>query len=498
MWMAIFPNSFPGCLLTLMLLQLPTLDAATPFEVLGPLEPILALVGEDSELPCYLSPSVSAERMELRWFRNTFSPAVLVYQDGREQEGEQMMEYQGRVTLVTDNITAGHAALRIHGIRAFDEGVYGCSFKDDQAHREAFLQLRVAALGSDPHINMEVQESGEIRLECTSVGWYPEPQVQWRTPTGEKFLSTSESRSADQEGLFTVAASVIIRDTSLKNVSCCIRNLLLGQQKEVGISTSAPSYPLWSFSMVAVFMGFTGIFLTCQLYRKCVKKERKDETSPIEWKLARSYAVDVTLDPGTAHPNMLLSEDSKSVQLEDFRQSLPENPERFDSWPCVLGEKSFTSGRHYWEVEVGGRTDWLLGVCREDVLKKGFILMSPKNGFWVMELSEKGYWALTPLRVLLSLPKALHQVGIFVDCESGAVSFYSVSDGSHIYSFTKVSLSVPLRPIFCLWSCGKKPLAICPVAADGPVEVTVVPDAQTHQRLLPPVGEDSASGVADQ
>ncbi|XP_005403341.1 PREDICTED: butyrophilin subfamily 1 member A1 isoform X2 [Chinchilla lanigera] len=435
--------------------------------------------------------------MELRWFRNTFSPAVLVYQDGQEQEGEQMPEYQGRVTLVTDNITAGHAALRIHGIRAFDEGVYGCSFKDDQAHREAFLQLRVAALGSDPHISVEVQDSGEIRLECTSVGWYPEPQVQWRTPAGEKFLSTSESRSPDQEGLFTVATSMIIRDTSLETVSCCIRNLLLGQQKEVGISTSAPSDAIWSSLMVAVLMGLTGVFVTWQLYRKYVKKKTKNETSPIEWKLARSHAVDVTLDPGTAHPHLILSEDSKSVRLEDSRQKLSENPDRFDSWPCVLGKKPFTSGRYYWEVEVGDRTDWLLGVCREDVMKKGFILMSPKNGFWVVELSEKGYWALAPLRVLLSLPEAPHQIGIFVDYESGAVSFYSVNDGSHIYSFTKVSFSGPLRPIFCLWSCDKKPLTICPVAVDGPAEVTVVPDAQTHQRLLPPMGEDSGSGVTN-
>lgn len=80
---------------------------------------------------------------------------------------------------------------------------------------------------------MEVQESGEIWLECTSVGWYPEPRVQWRTPKGEEFPSVSESRNPDEEGLFTVAASVIIRDTSMKNVSCCIRNLLLGQEKEV-------------------------------------------------------------------------------------------------------------------------------------------------------------------------------------------------------------------------------------------------------------------------
>lgn len=92
------------------------------------------------------------------------------------------------------------------------------------------------ALGSDPHIHMEVQESGEIWLQCTSVGWYPEPQVQWRTPKGEKFPSMSEARNPDEEGLFTVTASVVIRDTSMKNVSCCIQNLLLGQEKEGEIS----------------------------------------------------------------------------------------------------------------------------------------------------------------------------------------------------------------------------------------------------------------------
>lgn len=92
------------------------------------------------------------------------------------------------------------------------------------------------ALGSDPHIHIEVQDNGETRLECTSARWYPEPRVQWRTPTGEELSSASESKNPDEEGLFSVAASVIIRDTSMKNVSCCIQNVLLGQKKEVEIS----------------------------------------------------------------------------------------------------------------------------------------------------------------------------------------------------------------------------------------------------------------------
>ncbi|KAB1261205.1 Butyrophilin subfamily 1 member A1 [Camelus dromedarius] len=457
--MAGFPNScLLGSLLIFILLQLPQLDSA-PFEVIGPPEPIVVVVGEDAELPCHLSPNASAERMELRWFRKKLSPAVFVRREAREQAGEQMAEYRGRATLVDHDITAGRVAVRIHEVKASDDGEYRCFFRQDENYEEAVVLLKVAALGSDPHISMEVQESGEIRLECTSVGWYPDPQVQWRTPKGEVFPSMSESRKPDEESLFTVAASVIIRDPSMKNVSCCIRNLLLNQEKEVEIS---------------------------------IPEKLLEE---LKWKKATLHAVDVTLDPDTAHPHLFLYDDSKSVRLEDSRQKLPETPDRFDSWPCVLGREVFTSGRHYWEVEVGDRTDWAIGVCRENVMKKGFDPMTPENGFWAVELYGNGYWALTPLRTPLPLAGPPRQVGIFLDYESGDISFYNMTDGSHIYTFSNASFSGPLRPFFCLWSCGKKPLTICPITVE--LEgVTVVADAKDLSKEIPlsPMAGDSASG----
>lgn len=60
--------------------------------------------------------------------------------------------------------------------------------------------------------------------------------MQWRAPGGETFPSVSESRNLDDKGLFAVAASVVIRDTSVRNVSCCIQNTLLSQEKAVEVS----------------------------------------------------------------------------------------------------------------------------------------------------------------------------------------------------------------------------------------------------------------------
>ncbi|XP_034080916.1 E3 ubiquitin-protein ligase TRIM21-like [Gymnodraco acuticeps] len=187
-----------------------------------------------------------------------------------------------------------------------------------------------------------------------------------------------------------------------------------------------------------------------------------------ERKRVQRYAVDVTLDPNTAHTQLILSCDGKQVSDGDVRKNLPNNPERFSEANCVLGKQSFSSGKFYFEVQVKGKTDWDLGVARESINRKGTVTLSPQGGNWTIWLT-KGfeYEALEDPPVLLSLKSRPKKVGVFVDYEEGLVSFYDVDAAALIYSFTGCSFNGKIYPYFSPGDkCGRKnsaPLIISPV-----------------------------------
>ncbi|MGH0183539.1 UNVERIFIED_CONTAM: hypothetical protein FKN15_012355 [Acipenser sinensis] len=128
----------------------------------------------------------------------------------------------------------------------------------------------------------------------------------------------------------------------------------------------------------------------------------------------------VTLDPNTAHPDLLLSEDLTSVRRSNERQQLPDNPERFDHCECVLGSEGFTSGKHCWDVEVGSNTDWYLGVTKESSQRKGIIRLSPGAGYWVIALEDGDqYWAWTSPWTRLTVEKKPQKIRVQLDCDGG-------------------------------------------------------------------------------
>ncbi|XP_059816018.1 zinc-binding protein A33-like [Hypanus sabinus] len=182
--------------------------------------------------------------------------------------------------------------------------------------------------------------------------------------------------------------------------------------------------------------------------------------------------VSVTLDVETANPYLEVSEDRKSVRWTGTRRNLPDTGKRFTNWACVLGSEGFTSGRHYWEVEVTGNRVWGLGVAAESVEREGRVSLSPETGFWVIgrvgdvlhrDCDVSGRPSPGSRLPAGPIPG---RVGVYLSYESGTVSFYNAETKSHLHTFTGNKFTGKLYPFFRTWGVNQW-LRICSGSAPG-------------------------------
>ncbi|XP_072094717.1 zinc-binding protein A33-like isoform X1 [Mobula birostris] len=180
--------------------------------------------------------------------------------------------------------------------------------------------------------------------------------------------------------------------------------------------------------------------------------------------------VSVTLDVETASPCLEVSEDRKSVRRTGTWRDLPDTGKRFTVWPCVLGSEGFTSGRHYWEVEVTGNRVWGLGVAAESVEREGGDRLSPETGCWV--IGQDGDVLHRDCDVFISPESRLPagpipgRVGVYLSYQSGTVSFYNAETKSHLHTFTGNKFTGKLYPFFATWD-GNQWVRICSGSAPG-------------------------------
>ncbi|XP_032090368.1 erythroid membrane-associated protein-like isoform X2 [Thamnophis elegans] len=170
------------------------------------------------------------------------------------------------------------------------------------------------------------------------------------------------------------------------------------------------------------------------------KKEKKEREKKILSNLHDKFfgipkKVEVILDPKTAYPALILSEDRKRVHMGDQTQILVDNPERFCFLPGVLGAEGIESGTLEWVVEVGKAKEWAIGVARESVERKNSEDITITQGFWVLQLAQGEYQASTSPPIKLTLWKSPQSVLIILEHDFDRLIFYNADSMEHIFTF---------------------------------------------------------------
>ncbi|XP_017283296.1 nuclear factor 7, brain-like [Kryptolebias marmoratus] len=159
----------------------------------------------------------------------------------------------------------------------------------------------------------------------------------------------------------------------------------------------------------------------------------------------------VILDPNTANSCLHLSDDLTSVTHGDTKQQLPDNPERNTYYPEVFGSEGFSSGKHNWEVEVGDHPNWLIGLVKQSVDRKGERSLSPEYGIWCLWHGDGKY--TNGVGKTLTVKKSLQKIRVQLDFDRGEVSFHDSEDVSLIYTH-RDTLPEKLFPYFYIGRSG--------------------------------------------
>ncbi|KAM4836869.1 tripartite motif-containing protein 60-like [Thomomys bottae] len=176
--------------------------------------------------------------------------------------------------------------------------------------------------------------------------------------------------------------------------------------------------------------------------------------------IIKKFHVDVSFDLHTAHPQLVVSEDRKMVWYSQGREN---SSREIHLCAAVLSLEKFVSGRHYWEVEVGNKVGWTLGVCQNHLPRNWSNHAAVHKGFWALGMyAEESYVAFGPRKIQVIPRVTPCKVGIFLDYELGEVSFYNMMDKSLLYSFSG-SFTSTICPFFCP-GIEPEPLKILPIS----------------------------------
>ncbi|KAL0189813.1 hypothetical protein M9458_016912, partial [Cirrhinus mrigala] len=150
--------------------------------------------------------------------------------------------------------------------------------------------------------------------------------------------------------------------------------------------------------------------------------------------------VEITVDCEHSHPDLKVSKDCKIVR---DGPGYDHTGEGFPYELCAFGAQRFTSGRHYWEVELTRENSppknyWLIGVVKEETFtSQDRSALTPSSGFWFLcSDGPNGFHTNTDPPVKLSLTPRPERLGVLLDYDEGQLSFYNVKESKHLLTIS--------------------------------------------------------------
>ncbi|XP_076968182.1 tripartite motif-containing protein 43-like [Tamandua tetradactyla] len=161
------------------------------------------------------------------------------------------------------------------------------------------------------------------------------------------------------------------------------------------------------------------------------------------------YRVDISFSNEICNYNSVLFDDLRRLTSARGHQDAALNYQRSNSF-ASRGTQVFTSGEHYWELDVDDSCSWAVGVCRDPWIRKNGTLFESEEAFLFVCVKEDNHYSFFTTGPVFCqyIQKPLGRVGVFLDCNAGSLSFFNVAKSTLIWTIPPGSFNFPLRPFF--------------------------------------------------
>ncbi|XP_053219917.1 LOW QUALITY PROTEIN: butyrophilin subfamily 3 member A2-like [Podarcis raffonei] len=442
------------------------------FAIIPPENPIVGFLGKEVILPCQLTTSSIPEStsMQVQWILDKSSEKIDVKSYyGQNRPETQDNRYRGRAELSHTDLSKGNMSLILKKSLLSDQGNYSCIVFLGDWYEEVVVELVLAAKGTEPTIALVDYKGRGIGLTCSSNGWYPKPKAFWLDSEGKVRSKQSDTTITETKaGDLSVSSSITTESGVDHEVSCKIINQLLEMESESRILISDALYPAtspWLAPFLIILLIFICLLVGAgykvrQKYQKLSQYEKQMTEAQadrnhvieaieaekrtgqasvlelehrvgqifneLEVRRAQQYAVVVTLDSYYKHPEISISEDKERASL----QTLPPGKEETAMGTQIfVGKEGYAAGKHYWEVEVGERLDWELGVltrAERDKFQEKKVVKSFGEGCWALKSSQGKFFFNPCEKEIEKIHNVSYSViGLLLDQEKWEISFYN-------------------------------------------------------------------------